>query len=105
MSVEIPLTGSTNGRPITVDDMALTSIHQSVAGGMDMLDITVLNTTGGAIVLTINQEGATASVSIAANGSFPLKCAVADGDLLRMQGAAAGLRVMGTASRDPRFSA
>lgn len=103
MGVKIPLTGSTNGRPITVDDMSATSIHQSKAGEMDALDLTVLNTTGGAIVVTIAQNGASASVSVAANGSFPLKTAVADGDLLTMQGASAGLRAMGVCERDPRF--
>jgi len=101
----IPLSGSTNGRPITIDDMALTSVHQSKAGSTSILDLTVFNTTGGAIVLTISQEGATATVSVAANGSFPLKCAVADGDHLQMQGASAGLRVMGAVSVEARFVA
>lgn len=103
MGTKIPLTGSTNGRPITVSDSVLTPIQQSRPDQADSLNLTVMNTTGGAIILTISQNAVTASVSIAANGSFPLETVVADGDLLQMQGAAVGLRVMGSGDREVRY--
>ena len=94
-----PLSGSVKGRPITISDSAVTPVHASKATRTDSLKLSILNTTVGAIVVTIDVGGVTASFSLAANAIEQVEMAVADGDALGMQGAAVGLRVIGTADQ------
>lgn len=94
MSRQAPLSGSTNGRPITVGT-SLTLIHTSKTGRTSHLKMSIMNTTVGAITVTIDIGNVTAAFDLAANGIENIEIAVADGDLCQMQGSAIGLRALG----------
>ena len=94
-----PLSGSVKGRPITISDSVVTTVHTSKPTRTDNLTLSILNTTGGAIVVTIDVGAVTAAFSLGANAIEQIEMSVADGEVLGMQGAAVGLRVIGTADQ------
>ena len=97
MTKRIPLSGSVTGRPITISDSVVTPIHTSPGAQSALVRLSVMNTTGGAIVVTLDVEGVTAAFSLAANGIEHIEMAIASGDEVGMQGAAVGVRVIGYA--------
>lgn len=95
MSMKAPLNGSVTGRPITISDSVVTPVHTSPAAQSSALKLSVINTTAGALTVTLDVGGVQAAFSLAANAIEHIQMAVSAGDALGMQGSAVGLRVVG----------
>lgn len=96
-SSRIPLSGSTQGEPITIDNATVTVVHASPASQTAVVHVEIVNTTAGALTATLDVNGTTADLSIPANGKASLELAISDGHAFGIQGSAAGLRALGYA--------
>lgn len=92
----VPLTESTNGQPITVGT-SLTDIHTAPSGQSNVVFLSVMNTTGSDLVATVDVGGVTSTFSASAGGVTHFEAAISDGQVLKMSGDFAGIRVMGWA--------
>ncbi len=96
---EIPLSGSTNGQPITISDSMLTVIHTSPVGKTALVHIELFNPTAGAVDITLDVGGVTITgQSRGADTLDPIDVAISNGDAVSIQASATGLSAMGWAT-------
>lgn len=101
------LTGSTSGQPLAINNAAQTTVHTVPAGYTDRLILSFYNTSVGATrTLTIDVDGTTfthtiggSAATVGSRDVMELDIVLEAGSVLKAQGGAAGIVVMGSVIR------